>query len=143
MNIGLKVAYLYHDVDVIEVRVTAESANFRGTVNVYVGTDGLLEAASMLEGFPKNAHDRREVTFGAAGKKFAGGLVRLEFYCKDMAGHASFRATMEGDYGSMDVAESATVHVDFEPASLDQFLVELRQVEADHRGYASIMTGAI
>ncbi|RZU40800.1 hypothetical protein [Edaphobacter modestus] len=138
----LKVTYLYHDADVIEVRVAAENAEFRGTADVYVGTDGLLEAAAALEGFPKNGRDRREVTFGAAGKQFAGGSVHLKFYCKDMAGHATFRATIEGDYGDMDVAESAIVHVDFDPASLDQFLVELRQVEIDHRGSASMITGA-
>jgi hypothetical protein len=55
MNVGLKVAYLYHDGDVIEVRITAENANFRGTADVYVGTDGLLEVAAVLEGFRRIA----------------------------------------------------------------------------------------
>ncbi|MBB5065939.1 hypothetical protein [Granulicella mallensis] len=139
MNPGLKVAYLWHDSDVIEVRVTAENAKFRGTADVYVGTDGLLEAAAALVGFPKNGLDKREVTFGAAGKEFAGGSVHLEFYCKDMAGHAAFRASIEGDYGVQEVAESATVCVDFDPAALDAFLVELQQVEKEHRGSASII----
>jgi hypothetical protein len=142
MNTGLKVTYLYHDGDVIEVRVTAENAGFRGTADVYVGTHGLLEAAATLAGFPKNTLDKREVVFGASGKKFAGGSVRLEFYCKDKAGHAAFRATIEGDYGEQEVAESATVCVDFDPASLDKFLVELQQVETEHRGSASMISGA-
>ena len=142
MITGLKVAYLYHDGDVIEVRVTAENAGFRGTADVYVGTDGLLEAAATLAGFPKDNLDKREVIFGASGKNFAGGSVRLEFYCKDKAGHAAFRATIEADYGEREVAESATVCVDFDPAALDKFLIELQQVETEHRGSASMINGA-
>lgn len=49
MSVGLKVTYLYHVIDLIEVRITAENAAFRGSANVYVGTDGLLEAAAALE----------------------------------------------------------------------------------------------
>lgn len=90
MNAGLKVTYLYHDGDIIEVRIVAENASFRGSADVYVGTDGLLEATAVLEGFPKDRQDTREVVFGAAGPKFAGGSVRLKFYCKDGAGHAAF-----------------------------------------------------
>ncbi len=140
MNTGLKVAYVWHDSDVIEVRVTAENARFRSTANVYVGTDGLLKAAATLAGFPKHSRDKREVTFGAVGKELAGGAVGLEFYCSDLAGHAAFRAMIEGDYGTHDVAESATVCVDFEPAALDAFLIELQQVEKEHQGVASLPT---
>ncbi len=143
MNVGLRVTYLYHDIDLIEVRITAENAAFRGSANVYVGTDGLLEAAATLEGFPKDRQDTREVIFGAAGPKFAGGSARLKFYCKDGAGHTAFRAEIEEDYSGQERAQSATVFVDFEPASLDRFLIELRQVEEEHRGTATLVTQAI
>jgi hypothetical protein len=143
MNAGLKVTYLYHDGDIIEVRIIAENALFRGSVDVYVGTDGLLEAAAVLEGFPKDRSDTREVAFGAAGPKFAGGSVGLEFYCKDGAGHTAFRAEIEEEYRGQERAQCATVFVDFEPASLDRFLVELRHVEKEHRGTAVLITQAI
>jgi hypothetical protein len=136
MNTGLKFAYLWHDTDVLELRVAAENAEFRGTADVYVGTDGLIEAAATLKGFPANNLDRREIAFGAPGRESAGGFVRLEFYCKDMARHAALRATIEGDYGEQEVPESATICVDFDPAALDEFLVELQQVEREHRGSA-------
>lgn len=140
MSTGLKVAYLWHDNDVIEVRVSAENARFRGTANVYVGTDGLVEAAAALAGFPKHSRDKREVICGAVGKKLAGGAVRLEFYCSDLAGHAAFRAMIEGDHGAHEVPESATVCVDFEPAALDAFVMELQQLEKEHQGSASLLT---
>jgi hypothetical protein len=142
MNTGLTFAYLWHDNDVIELRVTAENAEFRGTADVYVGNDGLVEAAAKLIGFPENHLDKREVSFGAAGKKFPGGSVRLEFYCKDMAGHAAFRATIEGDYKGRELAESAVVDVDFNPAALDLFLTKLQHIEMEHRGSASMLAGA-
>jgi hypothetical protein len=66
-------AYLWHDIDAFELRVTAENTNFRGTADVYVGTGSLREAAAYLAGFPKNHLDKREVIFGTAGKRFAGG----------------------------------------------------------------------
>jgi len=143
MNAGLKVAYLYHDGDIIEVRIVAENASFRGSADVYVGTDGLLEATAVLEGFPKDRQDTREVVFGAVGPKFAAGSVRLKFYCKDGAGHAAFLAEIEEDYGEQQEAQCASVTVDFEPASLDRFLIELRQVEIEHRGGAVLVTQAI
>jgi hypothetical protein len=76
MNVGLKVAHLWHDIPALELRVTAENPEFRGTADVYVGTGELLKAASTLSGFPKNNLDKREVSFGAFGKKAAGGAVR-------------------------------------------------------------------
>jgi hypothetical protein len=139
MRTGLKVTYLWHDNDVIEVRVTVENSRFRGMADAYVGTDELLAAAATLAGFPVNGADKREVIFGAEGKGFAGGAARLQFYCSDLAGHAQFRATIEGDYGNQEVAESASICVDFEPASLDGFLAELQQVEREHRGSASLL----
>ena len=55
MNAGLKVTYLYHDGDIIEVRIVAENASFQDSAKVYVGTDGLLEAAAVLEGFSEGS----------------------------------------------------------------------------------------
>jgi hypothetical protein len=101
MSTGLKIAYLWHDSDVIEVRITAENARFRGTADVYVGTDGLLEAVATLAGFPMHSRDKREVIFGALGKEFAGGAVHLEFYCSDLAGHTAFRAMIEGSWDGL------------------------------------------
>jgi hypothetical protein len=74
MSTGLKIVYLWHDNDVVEVRVTAENTEFRGTTDVYVGTGGLLEATTLLAGFPKNNLDKREVVFGAAGRNLLAGL---------------------------------------------------------------------
>jgi hypothetical protein len=121
MNAGLRVSYLWHDSDVLEIRVIAENADFRGTAAVYVGTGDLREAATTLLGFPKNPLDKREITFGAFGKHFAGGAVNLRFHCRDLAGHATCTAMIESAYSGQEVAGSATVCIDFTQLLLTSF----------------------
>lgn len=137
---GLKVTYLWHDNDVLEVRLAAQNIEFRGTADVYIGTSGLGEIAAQLSGFPTSNTDRRVVALGAAGRGTAGGYAMLQFYCTDSAGHAECRATIEADHGNASVTQSAIVQVRFEPAGLDAFLVQLRRVEKEHSGSASLPT---
>jgi hypothetical protein len=68
MRTGLKVTYLWHDNDVIEVRVTVENARFRGTADTYVGTDGLFEAAATLAGFPPMETTNERLSSAQRGK---------------------------------------------------------------------------
>jgi hypothetical protein len=146
MIAGLQFTYLYHDFDLIEVRIVAQNRRFGGTADVYEGTGELLEAAALLSGFPIDPTDKREFVFGAFGSESAGGAVRLELFCKDLAGHAAIRAKIESDSrqitnggnGTDEVAECATVYLDFEPASLDRFLADLRNIEIEHAGSATL-----
>jgi hypothetical protein len=140
---GIKCTYLYHDYDVIELRVAAGNGKFSGRADVYVGRGQLLEAAATLKGFPNNPKDAREVLFGAFGSKFAGGAVRLQFYCKDLAGHSVFRATIEADCRNEQETQSATVIVDFEPASLDNFLAELTLIDEKLSGSAELKIASV
>jgi hypothetical protein len=138
MNAGLRVSYLWHDVDVLEVKVVAENGEFRGSAAVYVGTGDLVAAATKLRGFPKDPLDKRDVTFGAFGRQSAGGAVSLTFYCRDMAGHATCAVVIESGYTNERTIANATLCVDFDPASLDEFLTQLRRIESQHGGSASM-----
>jgi hypothetical protein len=131
MSVGLEVIYVYHDVDLVEVRISVENAEFRGSTNVYVSKGELLEVAETLKGFPRNSSDTREVVFGSFGPKMAGGAVRIEFCCKG-ADRPAFRAVIEEDYRQGDQAQCATVFANFDPAALDEFLIQLQQVEDRH-----------
>jgi hypothetical protein len=123
--------YLYHDLDVVKVSIAVDNGRFRATTDVYVGRGELRETADRLSGFPASSQDSRQVTFGSFGPGTAGGAVRLEFFCKDLAGHTAFRAMIEDDYSEREPAQRATILVNFEPAALDRFLTELIQVEAE------------
>jgi hypothetical protein len=134
----MKCTCLYHDTDVIELRIAVGNGRFCGAADVYVGVGQLLEVSELLQGFPKHSKDTREVTLGAFGSKFAGGAARLEFYCRDLAGHAVLRATIEADYELEDASQSAVVITDIEPAALDIFLAELQLIEKDLKGSAEL-----
>jgi hypothetical protein len=138
MPAGLHIKYLYHDNDIIEVEVFVGNSRFCGTARVYVGIGQLSEAAALLKGFPQRSSDTREVVLGAFGREFAGGGVRLHFYCKDLAGHAVVEATIEADHIGEKPAESAVVLANIEPASLDLFLPQLLLLEAELNGVASL-----
>jgi len=139
VSFGLQFEYLYHDVDVLELRITVENARFRGCVDKHVGRGDLVKAASVLKGFPKNPDDTREVIL-------AEGTVRLSFYCKDLAGHPAMRATLKedshrfrtSDFRRIDSPECAIVYLDFEPAALDEFLKELVHLQQRLSGTASL-----
>jgi hypothetical protein len=105
----------------------------------------LSAAAAVLEEFPLSPADTRNIAFGAFGRAQAGGALQLGFYCKDLSGHTAIKAKIEedtlgfGDYsGRRKEPECATIYLDFEPAALDNFLIELRQLERQLKGSASL-----
>jgi hypothetical protein len=127
MNRCLRLTYCYHDVDIVELKVSAWNGSFGGSTRVYVGQGDLADTATLMHGFPKDPRDKREFTFGAFGPKFAGGAMELQLSCSDGAGHARLDVTIEADYGRR---ESRTERVEltstFEPAALDQFVEQMR-----------------
>ena len=135
---GLRFTYLYHDSDIIELRIVAYNGMFGGTTNVYVGVGGLHEAVAALSDFPNSRDDAREFVFGAFGPNWAGGAVRLQLYRKDLAGHVFLQATIEEDFNRKDANQSAVVIADFELAALDRFLIELQSVEENLSGNAEL-----
>lgn len=135
---GLQFCYLYHDIDVIELRISVGNGRFSGSADMYVPTGRLLEAGAALEGFPSNSADERDLVFGAFGREFGGGAVRLRFSYKDLPGHPTIRVTIQDNYNLRKDTESAIVFLDFEPAALDEFVVALRRLESDFKGCAEL-----
>jgi hypothetical protein len=135
---GLRFTYLYHDSDIIELRIIADNGMFGGTTNVYVGVGELHKAVAALSDFPKSRDDAREFVFVAFGADSAGGAVRLQLYRKDLAGHVVLQATIEADFNRKGANQSAVVIADFELAALDRFLIELQLVEENLSGNAEL-----
>jgi hypothetical protein len=139
---AINLSYLYHDLDVIEVRIVAQNAEFKASADVENGK--LIEVATLIEGFPTSSQDTREVVLGAFGNNFAGGAAELQFFCKDSAGHSTIRVTIESDERSLraptpkqiEKPECAVLYIDFEPAELDIFVAQLKQVERTLKGSA-------
>jgi hypothetical protein len=118
---------------------------------VWVAQGELTEAAALLAGFPVSLEDKREVSFGAIGPKFAGGAMTLQFACIDRAGHCQLHVTMEADFERRDlVAERVGMLSVFEPAALDQIVGQMRELNSCsldrpcsrfHNPFADVVTG--
>ena len=136
--------YLWHDIDVFEVEVSASNGNFSGAAKTYVGINYLAEAAEMLEGFPNNVSDIRELQFGASGREFAGGSAHLRFFCKNPAGHAVVELRIESEDESNSGSDwnlpeqTALFYGEIEASAVDEFVAELRQLEKSKSGIASL-----
>jgi hypothetical protein len=139
---GLKLKYLWHDLDVLEVEVSASNGSFSGASRTYVGINYLAEAAETLEGFPQNGSDVRELQFGASGREFAGGSAHMRFFCKKPACHAVLELRIESEDESNTGSDwnlpEQTAHLfgEIEASAVDEFVVELRRLEENKSGVA-------
>jgi hypothetical protein len=80
MTKGVQISYLWHDVDVIKIRVRIENDDFSGAADLYVGHGDLRAAGKKLKGFPKDSRDERQFELGSFGNSPAGGGSRpIEF----------------------------------------------------------------
>jgi hypothetical protein len=128
---------------VFEFEVSGSNGDFSGAAKTYVAIGGLAEAAEILEGFPKNTSDVRELQFGASGREFAGGSAHLRFFCKNSAGHAvelRIESEDERNTGSNWNLPEQTVFFfgEIEASAVDSFVGGLRQLEEAKGGVASL-----
>jgi len=138
MTTGLQFTYLYHDNDLVELRVTVNNGRFSGSANLYIAVAETSAIIETLKGFPTNSQDTREYTLGTFGPSF-GGAVHLHFFCKDRAGHCTLKATIEDDFDTYPITQQSVVLLDFEPAALDRFLAALPDLERNRAGTAELL----
>lgn len=137
MDRCVRLTYLYHDVDVVELKASAWNGGFSGSTRLYIGQGDLAEAAAILAGFPVDLNDEREVIFGAFGAELAGGAMNLKFSCIDGAGHCQLQVTIEADYVNRDsLTERVDMLCTFEPAALDQFVQRMYELNSSLEGSA-------
>ena len=134
MEHGRRVQYLYHDNDILEFKVSAFNGQFAGAAALYVGRDELSRSADGIRGFPKSRSDEREFTWGAFGPKFAGGAARFQIRCIDSALHVQASIRIEDANG----LQSAVVIAALEPAAIDNFIPQLRQLEEELGGEVTL-----
>ena len=138
MDRCLRIKYLYHDQDILELEASVWNGRFGGTTQLYVGRGELAEVARSLERFPKARSDEREVTLGSFGAESAGGALQLRFACTDWALHAQLTVLIESAGSAFGFDESARVVSGIEPAAIDEFIPKLRQIETDLTGEACL-----
>jgi hypothetical protein len=137
MDRCVRLSCRYHDVDVVELIVSAWNGSFGGSTRLWVGQGVLADVATRLAGFPMNLEDKREMTFGAFGPAFGGGAMTMQFACVDGAGHCRLHLTIEAEYDERDLfAERVEVLAPFEPAAVDKFVEQIRELNSSLTGSA-------
>jgi hypothetical protein len=132
------ISYAYHDVDILELTVSAWNGSFGGTTRLYIGRTELKNIVEAMKGFPVDPRDEREAILGAFGTEFAGGAARLRFYSKNSAGHGMVEIQIEGNRADRTVSESVTLNASIEAASVDLFLPELELIGERLSGAATL-----
>jgi hypothetical protein len=144
MTAALQIKYLWHDVDVYKLRVSASNGTFSGGADVFLSIGGIAEAASALKGFPVSPSDSRELQFGAFRSGLGGGGVRLRLSCKDGAGHSVLEVRVESVLGSETNGplsrreQTAHFFADVAPSAVDRFVAELLDLDKQKAGIASL-----
>ncbi|WP_242103698.1 hypothetical protein [Lysobacter sp. M2-1] len=116
---------LEHDGDgLVRYYLTVESDRFRASTSAWGYEDEHLKFAGSLAGFPAASSSSLNYKFGTDGT----GTCMLEFACLDNLGHLGVWATLEATYpvGRSGRYEHASVFHRTDPASIDQFVSEIR-----------------
>src|SRR5438477_5900173 len=87
MEVGIEFQLIWHDNDVLNLRVLAWNGDFGGVAEIYEGVGDLHVAASNLRGFPNNPSDRREIVFGNFDRKCA--ADRSEEHTSELQSHVN------------------------------------------------------
>jgi hypothetical protein len=139
---GLEFKCCWFDAHVLEISVTSTNGEFSGVAHPYISHDGLEKAVAILDKFPENNLDTRELTFGGSGEQFAGGYVNLKFSCRDLAGHGVIEVHIESknERRSSSTWNQPSQFVRFfatiQPAAVDEFPKELRKLHQTREGTA-------
>lgn len=128
---GIQLDVIWLDYDMIEVMVTCSNGYFSGTAEIYLGHDDLTKLADALSGFPSDLADTRTVEIGTFNPDHADGGLRLRLSCTDSSGHAVAEVKLRG-CGCRGLGEAGSVAlcIKVEPAGIDSFVLQLRQIDA-------------
>ncbi len=145
---------VYSAADLLQVEALASNGRFAGVTTFFTEPDGkaLINLGHSLQGFPKIANQVVECEFGFTqkqralwveehpGNAFDLSYLGLKFSCIDKAGHTAVDIIIEE--GQM-VRESAqgrsSFKLLFDPASLDQFVLELLTLGEQRQGKAVLL----
>jgi hypothetical protein len=146
---------VYYDDHLIQVEVKASNGRYAGVATFYSNADGeeLIEFGEKLRGFPKEFEQIIECEFGAtknvlislkerySGYKTVMSYVGLKFFCMDRNGHTAVDIILQEDNWTEreEARGKASFELQFDPASLDQFIQELFILSESKEGQAVLL----
>jgi hypothetical protein len=135
MDKGIRLRLIWEDTDMLEITFSAWNGEFGGVTKMYLEHGRLIEAASLLEGFPQSPKDERKLKLGDFRPDGFGGAA-LRLYIKDLAGHPYVEVLLHTEGH----AQTVTLNAPFELAALDRFVSEMKKIEDEMDSTALLKT---
>lgn len=141
MEKGIRIVRIWSDDDVVELKIEVSDGTSCFVNKVYAGHLDLADAISSLDAFRTHVHGGLlDIRFGEFGCEYASGAfhARLHFP-KPGRLHITCQQESEfAEFGKKTVASTATMYLLSEPALLDRFISELRQLASDSESNAHL-----
>ena len=127
----------------IELRIAVSDRTSLFSNQVYIGHSDFTDALSQLDTFKEHIHGGLvDMRFGEFGPEYASGAFHARFHfpqpgrlyitCKQQSAFE--------DFSGKNVANEATIHLRTEPVLLDNFLEQLKALDARTREDAHLET---
>ena len=134
MKFGIKIKKIWHDNEMYQFRISASDGISLFVNQVYVGYETYDELISDLDRFKSKVNGGiYDLNFGCFGSEYASGafLARLHFQNSGKI-NVSLNAQSEfRDFGVKQVASEIKLYFVTEPALLDSFIQELKNLQAN------------
>jgi len=133
MKPGIHLTKVWFDDDVIELKIDVSDGISSFSNRVYVGHSALADVVAKLEVFKDHLHGGLlNIQFGEFGPEYANGAfhARLHFPKPGRLHISSKQQSEFKEFSVTKVASEATLYLKTEPVLLDNFLEELRSLNA-------------
>ena len=124
---------VWFDDDVIELKIDVSDGISSFSNRVYVGYSALADAVAQLDAFKDHIHGGLlDIRFGEFGLEYAKGAfhARLHFAKPGRLYISSRQQSDFGEFSVAKVASEATLYLKTEPALLDNFIDEIKRLNA-------------
>jgi hypothetical protein len=138
MDYGIKLAIVYADEHLIELRVNASNGLYAGQVDIYLALTEMREMADALKGFPTNNDDNRDIELGEGGPSTMS-VARLQFSCADSVGHSRVDVDLRNYSHRGEAPGSVAFGVETNIGEIDQFVRQLEQMKMAVGDSATLM----
>jgi hypothetical protein len=141
MKPGIYLKRIWSDVGFFEVNIEVSDGTSMFSNRVYVGNDRFAEVIPYLEAFSKAIHGGiLDIELGKFGPEYASGAfhARLHFA---QPGKLYITCRLQSEFKKFskdEVASEATLYLRSEPALLDNFIAELKSLNANIRDDANL-----
>jgi hypothetical protein len=145
MKAGISFKKVWFDDDLVELEITTSDGVSRFGTKVYAGHQALGELIADLDRFKSQVHGGiYDIRLGAFGPEYASGAfqARLHFY-QPGRGRLFITVNAESDWRDFTmtkVASQAILYLTSEPALFDNFIEDLKKLQAGETDEATLVS---